>query len=107
MTHPSPASVWIMLGLPLGIVLAGVLIFIARWLRLRPRSGAESEELLLGAVSQSLQERGQLAASLGELRTVHERLLDALPSGILWVDQRQRLAALNGPGRRCWGSSPG
>ncbi len=99
MTHPSPAFAWILLGLPLGIVLFGVFLFLGRWLRLRPRSGAESEELLLGAVSQSLQERGQLAASLGELRTVHERLLDALPSGILWVDQRQRLAALNAPGR--------
>jgi len=98
-THPSPAFAWILLGLPLGIVLFGVFLFLGRWLRLRPRSGAESEELLLGAVSQSLQERGQLAASLGELRTVHERLLDALPSGILWVDQRQRLAALNAPGR--------
>lgn len=107
MTHPSPASAWILLGLPLGIVLVGLFLFIGRYLRLRPRSGAESEELLLGAVSQSLQERGQLAASLGELRTVHERLLDALPFGILWVDQRQRLAALNAPGRELLGVRPG
>jgi two-component system sensor histidine kinase HydH len=106
-THPSPASVWILLGLPLGIVLVGLFMFLGRWMRLRPRSGAESEELLLGAVSQSLQERGQLAASLGELRTVHERLLDALPSGILWVDQRQRVAALNAPGRELLGVKAG
>ena len=107
MTHPSPAFVWILLGLPLAIVLIGLFMFLSRWLKWRPRSGAESEELLLGAVSQSLQERGRLAASLGELRTVHERLLDALPSGILWVDQRQRVAALNGPGRALLGVRPG
>jgi signal transduction histidine kinase len=106
-THPSPASVWILLGLPLGIVLVGLFMFLARWMKLRPRTGAESEELLLGAVSQSLQERGQLAASLGELRTVHERLLDALPFGILWVDQRQRIAALNAPGRAFLGVKAG
>ena len=107
MTHPSPASVWILLGLPLGIVLACLFVFLGRWMRLRPRSGGESEELLLGAVSESLQQRGQLAASLGELRTVHERLLDALPSGILWVDQRQRMAALNAPGQALLGVKPG
>ncbi|MDR3670523.1 MAG: ATP-binding protein [Holophaga sp.] len=107
MTHPSSAFVWILLGLPLVIVLVGLFMFLTRWLRLRPRSGGESEELLLGAVSQSLQERGRLAASLGELRTVHERLLDALPSGILWVDQRQRVAALNGPGLALLGVKPG
>lgn len=107
MTHPSPASVWILLGLPLGIVLVGLFLFLSRWMRLRPRSGGESEELLLGAVSQSLQERGRLAASLGELRTVHERLLDALPFGILWVDQRQRVAALNAPGQALLGVKPG
>jgi len=54
--------------------------------------------MLLGAVAASLQERGQLAASLGELRTVHERILDALPFGLLWVDQRQQMAALNARG---------
>ncbi len=63
--------------------------------------------MLLGAVSQSLRERGQLAASLGELRTVHERLLDALPFGILWVDQQQRVAALNAEGRNLLGVKPG
>ena len=107
MTHPSPATVWTLLALPLGIVLVGLFMFLSRWLRLRPRSGGESEELLLGAVSQSLQERGRLAASLGELRTVHERLLDALPFGILWVDQRQRVAALNAAGQALLGVKPG
>jgi signal transduction histidine kinase len=48
-----------------------------------------------------------LAASLGELRTVHERLLDALPTGLLWVDQRQRLAALNRRGQELLGVKPG
>jgi signal transduction histidine kinase len=106
-THPSPAFHWIILGLPLGVALVAVFMFISRWIRLRPRSGAESEELLLGAVSQSLAERGQLAATLGELRTVHERLLDALPSGILWVDQRQQVAALNAAGRTLLGVKAG
>ena len=107
MTHPNPALVWILLGLPLGTVFAGLGLFLIRWLRLRRRPDRDPEELLLGAVSQSLLERGQLAASLGELRTVHERLLDALPFGILWVDQAQRVAALNGPGRALLGVKPG
>ena len=107
MAHPNPALFWIVLVLPLGVALGAVLLFLNRWLRLRPRSGAAPEELLLGAVSQSLAERGQLAATLGELRTVHERLLDALPAGILWVDQRGRVAALNAPGRRLLGVQPG
>jgi signal transduction histidine kinase len=106
-THPNPAHFWILLGLPLGLVLVGFALFLSRWLQLRPRNGGESEQLLLGAVSQSLMERGQLAASLGELRTVHERLLDALPFGILWVDQRQRVAALNVCGRALLGVRPG
>ena len=99
MKNPNEAITWIILGLPLGFLLIGIGMFLFRWFRLRPSHRADSEELLLGAVSQSLQERGQLAASLGELRTVHERLLDALPFGILWVDQRQRVAAFNAPGR--------
>jgi signal transduction histidine kinase len=107
LTHPDPTRVWILLGLPLGMLLAGVAMVVLRWLRLRSRSGADPEALLLGAVSQSLLERGQLAATLGELRTVHERLLDALPFGILWVDQRQRVAALNAPGRALLGVQPG
>jgi len=63
--------------------------------------------MLLGAVSASLQERGQLAASLGELRTVHERILDALPFGLLWVDQRQQVAALNARGLELLGVKRG
>ena len=107
MTHPNPAFVWTLLGLPLGAVLIGTGQFLVRWLGLRRRPDRDPEELLLGAVSQSLQERGQLAATLGALRTVHERVLDALPFGLLWVDQGQRVAALNGPGRALLGVKPG
>ena len=108
MTHPDLLHVRILLALPLAIVAAGLGLFLVRWLQLRPRSGATGpEQLLLGAVSQSLQERGQLAASLGELRTVHERLLDALPFGILWVDQRQQVAALNVSGQTLLGVKAG
>ena len=85
----------------------GAGLFAARWNKLRIRFRRDPEEILLGAVSQSLRERGQLAASLGELQTVHERLLDALPFGILWVDQQQRVAALNAEGRRLLGVKPG
>jgi signal transduction histidine kinase len=63
--------------------------------------------MLLTAVSGSLRERGELAASLGELRTVHERLLDALPTGLLWVDNRHRLAALNRRGQELLGVTAG
>jgi signal transduction histidine kinase len=104
-THP--ALIWIFVGIPIGLFLMGAGVFIARWHKLQGRSREDPEEILLGAVSQSLRERGQLAASLGELRTVHERLLDALPFGILWVDQQQRLAALNAEGQRLLGVKPG
>jgi signal transduction histidine kinase len=104
-THP--AIFWIFVGIPIGLFLMGAALFIARWNKLRSRSRRDPEEILLGAVSQSLRERGQLAASLGELRTVHERLLDALPFGILWVDQQQRVAALNAEGQRLLGVKPG
>lgn len=102
-----PAIFWIFVGIPIGLFLMGAALFIARWNKLRSRSRRDPEEILLGAVSQSLRERGQLAASLGELRTVHERLLDALPFGILWVDQQQRVAALNAEGQRLLGVKPG
>jgi signal transduction histidine kinase len=82
-------------------------MLVGRWNRLRRVVREEPGDVLLGAVSKSLQERGQLAASLGELRTVHERLLDALPMGILWMDQRHVLAALNAEGRRLLGVKPG
>lgn len=104
-THP--AIIWIFVGIPIGLFLMGAALFITRWNKLRSRSRRDPEEILLGAVSQSLRERGQLAASLGELRTVHERLLDALPFGILWVDQQQRVAALNAEGQRLLGVKPG
>jgi len=104
-THP--ALIWIFVGIPIGLFLMGAGVFIARWHKLKGRAREDPEEILLGAVSQSLRERGELAASLGELRTVHERLLDALPFGILWVDQQQRLAALNAEGQRLLGVKAG
>jgi signal transduction histidine kinase len=105
-THPAVASP-ILYGLPAGIALWGGAVVLNRWLKARARARRDPEELLLGAVSQSLLERGQLAASLGELRTAHERILDALPFGILWVDQRQRVAAFNAPGRALLGVKAG
>ena len=96
-----------MFGLPLGLALLGSGLALQRWVRFRRRPGTDSEDVLLDAVSQSLQERGRLAASLGELRTVHERLLDALPFGILWVDQGRRVAAVNAAGRAILGVRPG
>ena len=98
---------WLVLALPLGAVLGALLLLLFRWARLRRRTPADPESLLLSAVSGSLRERGELAASLGELRTVHERLLDALPMGLLWVDQRQRLAALNRRGQELLGVKRG
>ena len=98
---------WLALALPLGAALAGLLMLLVRWGRLRRQTPADPEALLLSAVSGSLRERGELAASLGELRTVHERLLDELPTGLLWVDQRQRLAALNRRGCDLLGVRPG
>lgn len=95
MTPFPHALAWLVLALPLGAVAAGLVLVLVRWARLRRRAPEAQEALLLSAVSGSLRERGELAASLGELRTVHERLLDALPSGLIWVDQRQRVAALN------------
>ena len=103
----NPALAWIVIGLPVGLFLLGAVLFAVRWNKLKGRSRKDPEEVLLGAVSQSLRERGRLAASLGELQTVHERLLDALPFGILWVDQHQRLAALNAAGRALLGVKPG
>ncbi len=103
----SHALAWFALALPLGAVLAGLLVLLVRWARLHRRVPADPEALLLSAVSTSLRERGELAASLGELRTVHERLLDALPTGLLWVDPQQRLAALNRQGQHLLGVTPG
>jgi signal transduction histidine kinase len=82
-------------------------MFATRLVRLRRRVPQDSEAVILGAVSASLQERGQLAASLGELRTVHERILDALPFGLVWVDQRQQVAALNARGLELLGVKRG
>ena len=107
MTRPSALLATLVVAIPLGLLLTGIALFLMRTFRLRSQARRDPEELLLGAVSQSLQERGQLAASLGELRTVHERLLDVLPFGILWVDQRHRVAALNAHGRALLGVRPG
>ena len=98
---------WLVLALPIGAVIGGVLVLLFRWAKLRRRTPVEPESLLLSAVSGSLRERGELAASLGELRTVHERLLDALPMGLLWVDQRHRLAAMNRRGQDLLGVTHG
>lgn len=100
----TPLLVW---GIPLSFILLGGLLFVVRLIRIRRRLPADPEALVLGAVSQSLQERGRLAASLGELQTVHERVLDALPFGLLWVDQRSRVSGLNAEGRRLLGVRPG
>jgi len=103
----SRTIVWLALALPAGVALGGVALALARMARLHRRAKADPEALLLSAVSGSLRERGELAYSLGELRTVHERLLDALPTGVLWVDQRLRLAALNQRGCDLLGVRPG
>lgn len=94
-------------GIPLSFLLLGIFLFLVRWVRVRRRVPPDPEALLLGAVSESLQDRGRLAASLGELRTVHERILEVLPFGLLWVDQRNRVAALNAEARRLLGVQPG
>jgi len=103
-SQPHP---WILAAFPLAFIFFGLAMFAIRWWRLRRRRKGDPEELLLGAVSQSLQERGALAASLGELRTVHERVLDALPFGLLWVDQKQLVAGLNRAGLDLLGVRPG
>jgi signal transduction histidine kinase len=106
--QPFPhALAWLAVAIPVGGALGGLAVLLVRWARLRRRTPADPEALLLSAVSGSLRERGELAATLGELRTVHERLLDALPMGLLWVDQRQRLAALNQRGCDLLGVRPG
>jgi len=98
---------WLVMALPLGIALGGLILWLIRWARLKRRTPGDPESLVLSAVSGSLRERGELAASLGELRTVHERLLDALPMGLVWVDGRHRLAALNRRGQELLGVTSG
>lgn len=104
--NPSPILTWLFLAIPLAILGWGVSVTVLRWTRLR-RPAQDPEGLILGAISRSLQERGELAASLGQLRTVHERLLDALPFGLIWVDQDGRIAALNRAGQALLGVTPG
>lgn len=103
----NPVFAWLVLGIPVAFVVVAVVTFFVRLTRLRRGAAADPEALLLGAVSSSLRERGELAASLGELRTLHERILEALPFGLLWVDARQRLAGLNAEGRRLLKVGPG
>lgn len=98
---------WLILGIPVAFVVVAVATFLVRWSRLQRKPKQDPETLLLGAVSTSLRERGELAASLGELRTIHERILEALPFGLLWVDARQRIAGLNAEGRRLLKVGPG
>jgi len=104
---PNPVIPWLVLGIPVAFVVVAVGTFIVRWSRLRKGTGQDPEALLLGAVSTSLRERGELAASLGDLRTLHERILEALPFGLLWVDAKQRIAGLNAEGRRLLKVNPG
>lgn len=98
---------WLILGIPVAFVVVAMATFLVRWSRLQRKPKQDPETLLLGAVSTSLRERGELAASLGELRTIHERILEALPFGLLWVDARQRIAGLNAEGRRLLKVGPG
>jgi signal transduction histidine kinase len=106
--HFSPHTVvQLAMALPLGVMALGLMLVAVRWVRVRRSAPADPGAVLLGAVSSSLRERGELAASLGELRTVQERLVDALPFGLVWVDQRQRLAALNRRGQELLGVKPG
>jgi signal transduction histidine kinase len=102
-----PADSIIAMAIPIGMLLFGVTIFGIRLFRTRRTEQDDPELLLLGAVSQSLNERGELAATLGQLRTVHEKLVDALPFGLLWVDQKHQVAALNSMGRELLGVKPG
>jgi signal transduction histidine kinase len=85
----------------------GATVFTRRFMRFRNAIKPDPESLVLGAVSSSLRERGELAANLGALRTVHEKLLNALPVGLLLVDQRGVIGALNRAGQSLLGVRPG
>ncbi len=98
---------WFLMAIPVAAVTWGIVTFVFRFMRLGQQAGPESDQLVLGAVSQSLRERGELADSLGQLRTVHERILDALPMGVLWLDRHRCVAALNSAGRRLLAVKPG
>lgn len=98
---------WFLMAVPVAAVLWGLVTFLFRFLRIGQQVESSSDQLLLGAVSQSLRERGELADSLGQLRTVHERILDALPMGVLWLDRHRCVAALNAEGRRLLEVKPG
>ena len=52
-----PVHPWLIWAIPASFVLVGVILFLNRVLRLRRRMRRDPEELLLGAVSESLQRR--------------------------------------------------
>jgi signal transduction histidine kinase len=103
----TPNFFWLLAAIPAVGLFWGIASFLARLARLRSRKNPNPEMLLLGAVSERLRERGELAANLGELRTIHEKLLDSLPFGLLWVDQRGLIGELNQTGRELLGLKPG
>jgi len=98
---------WLPFIVPGAVFVWGMTIFIVRLIRIKNNFRPDPDSLVLGAVSNSLRERGELAANLGELRTVHEKLLNALPVGLLWVDQRGKIGALNQAGQLLLGVKPG
>ena len=85
----------------------GAAVFFVRLARPRDGDPPGAEMLLLGAVGNSLRERGELAANLGELRAIHEQLLNSLPFGLLWVDKRGVVGGLNQSGQSLLGLGPG
>jgi signal transduction histidine kinase len=98
---------WLPIIIPGMFLVWGGTVFLIRLARLKSRVEPDPESLLLGAVSSSLRERGELAANLGELRSVHENLLNALPAGLLWVDPRGVIGALNSAGQLLLNVKPG
>jgi len=74
---------WIAFSLPVGIVLFGAVILGIRWARLRRRTPPDPDGVLPGPVGRSLHEGGDLAATLGDLRTAPEKVRDPRPSGRL------------------------
>ena len=97
---------WFPIIIPGALFVWGASVFVIRFLRLRHTFKPDPESLVLGAVSHSLRERGELAANLGKLRTVHEKLLDALPFGLLWVDQKGKVGEMNYTGQSLLGLKP-
>lgn len=97
---------WFIIALLGAALIWGVSVFLVRLARPKTSDAHGAEMLLLGAVGQSLRERGELAANLGELRTIHEKLLNSLPFGLLWVDNRGAVGGLNQWGQALLGLGP-